>query len=143
MWTLLKDPKDTPQGSRDSLLRFLPQSPAALLPLQFCFWKSHEIKTVWSRLLPFGPQHLAENHLWPFPIVIRKAVFSSFLFLYPLCILVFIDSTIPVVIKLFNLFSFLLSAEVKRKHFSGTGGGLPSTTVLTRRKSSLATESIP
>lgn len=35
-------------------------------------------------------------------------------------------------VEIFNLFSFFLSAEVKGKHLSGTGGGLLNTPVLTK-----------
>lgn len=70
--------------------------------------------------------------LQPLPIIRRKAVFWFFVPLPHYHILVLELYNSSGTIELFNLFSFFLSAEVKGKHLSGTGGGLLNTPVLTK-----------
>lgn len=77
LWTLLRTLETHLLRSETRSFRFLPQS-VALLPLQFCFWKSH----VKSKLFQVDSYLLVHNLpmriiLQPFPIVIRKP-FSSF-----------------------------------------------------------------
>lgn len=137
LWTLLRTLEPL---VKTRSFRFLPQSPAALLPLQFCFWS-----LIWNQncsrwLLPFGPQLANRIIFAAFPHCYKKSRF-----------LVFCSSTTLLYIgpwtlqfqwysQLFNLFSFSFQLKLR-----GTFLGLEAylTPQFSPKKSSLATESIP